>query len=93
MSDKIDYKLGELSAKVDLQGAALSRMEATLDRNTASLTEHMKRTDLAEQNLAHLRETIQPIEDHVKFIRSLMKLGTWLAGLIGAVAAGWGMFH
>jgi predicted nuclease with TOPRIM domain len=46
----------------------LTRIEGHLDRNTEVLSEHHKRT-------TQLEERFKPVEDHVRLLRALLKLG------------------
>lgn len=64
--------MGKLQDDVEEIRAIVSRMEGDLKY-------HIKRTDLLEAKF-------EPVEDHVKFIRQLMRLVTWCAGLTGAAA-------
>lgn len=93
VSEKVEFKLGQISATLEAQDKALERIETTLSTNTAALSEHMRRTNLAEANIEHLRSQVQPIEDHVKFVRTLMKFGTWCAGLVGAGTTLWKLLN
>lgn len=47
-----------------------------LARNTDSLVEHVKRTQLLE-------ERVKPIEDHVIFLRNLAKLLALVSAIVG----------
>lgn len=63
MSKRIDYiidKLTELTVKQN-------EISSHIDRNTTSLEEHMKRTQLLE-------ERFKPIEENAIFVRKLVKL-------------------
>lgn len=77
-----NYVLAEMKrqgALADEQASMLARVDKTLDRNTASLEEHMKRTSLLESEL-------RPIKAHVEFVNSAAKFVTILFGAAGAVA-------
>ena len=56
----------------------LGEIRAHLAEIKVDLKHHIKRTELLE-------ERFEPVEDHVKFIRQLMKTITWLAGTSVAV--------
>lgn len=70
-----DSKLDKIESKVDVIVERIHAIDKTLERNTASLELHIKRTDLLEQKL-------KPVEDHVAAINGFMKF----IGFIGIVA-------
>jgi hypothetical protein len=57
----------------------IGSIDKTLEFQAAQLEEHIKRTDFLEHRLV-------PIEDHVKFIRGLMRLAMYLASIGAAIA-------
>ena len=73
--------------KVDSISEDISEIKVIMARNTASLEEHMRRTALAEQQIASLREDLLPVEDHVKQVRWTAKAIVWLAVSIGGLVA------
>lgn len=66
--------LNHLLEELRAQGARLDELNSTMVRNTASLEEHVKRTNMLEQE-------IKPIQDHVRFISNLAK-GASIGGAI-----------
>jgi len=72
----------------------LTRMANTLERNTLSLVEHMRRTDLAEVAINHLKEEheeleerVGPLEGHQLERQATSKMLRTLAGAVAAVAS------
>lgn len=74
----------------------LARHEALHERNTASLEHHVKRTDLAEDNIRLLQdhdaafreeltskisEELKPIKAHIAFVNGAI----WALGIAGAI--------
>lgn len=57
----------------------LAEINQTLKFQARQLEEHIKRTELLEQRMI-------PVEDHVKFINTLIKTITFLAGSGGFIA-------
>lgn len=74
--------------KLDKIVEDVNEIKVILARNTSSLELHMKRTDLAEQNLEQLRqevsEDLKPIKEHISMIKGAM----WLLGMLGAMLLG-----
>lgn len=79
LSDKLFTELTEIKATQN------HHSEKLVEYNTL-LTEHMKRTELME-------DRFKPVEDHVKFVRHLLKALTYLMALGGSVASVWQLFH
>ncbi len=67
-------KLDRILDKLEAQGELLARHSVLHEKNTEDLTVHVKRSDrLEEDNRLRAKEIehrIQPIEDHIKMLRS-----------------------
>lgn len=68
-----------LDEKVEHIIEVIHNIDKTLDRNTASLELHMKRTDLLEKKL-------EPVEKHVAAMNGAFKLLGVLSLLVGMFA-------
>lgn len=79
--DNHDFLMGEMSGQLKEHDKVLRRIETTLDKNTETLVHHVQRTNLAEENIAMLRQSFKPVEEHVVFVRRLGRLVITLAGL------------
>lgn len=66
-----EYIIAELRE----QGKRLDIQNATLVRLTASVEEHVRRTNLLEQQIV-------PLKAHVALINSICKIATALAGIV-----------
>lgn len=58
----------------------IGSIDKTLEFQAGQLEEHIKRTEILENRVI-------PIEDHVKFIRGLMRLAMYLATISAAIAS------
>lgn len=76
MSDKVEKKLDAVEEKLDKITEHLSSIDVTLAVNTASLVEHVKRTNLLEAEL-------KPVSKHVVMMESAFKI----IGVVGSAAA------
>ena len=65
----------------------VSTIKVTLERNTASLEHHVRRTDIAEANLALLRAEVKPLQDWHTTIANLLKLVAASATVLAILAA------
>lgn len=66
----------------------LHGIEKTLERNTVALEEHMRRTELAEENIELLRSDVREIERHVISVQGVAKFIAFcgvVAALVSAV--------
>jgi hypothetical protein len=68
-------EIKRLASVVDRLDTRLDSIDLTLARNTASLEEHVRRTNTLEQIILETKKEIAPIQDHVKFMRTLAYVG------------------
>ena len=76
----MDEKFQRLENKLDTLGDKLSDIDKTLVRNTVSLEDHVRRTNLLEEKLA-------PVEKHVAMIQGVAKFIALLAALLAIAKA------
>lgn len=69
MSKKNEENLSKIEAKIDQLDSRLDNVDVTLVKQEAQLAEHIRRTNLLEASL-------QPVEDHVKYMNGALKLIT-----------------
>ena len=81
-----ENRLDRLEAKIDKIAEAVASVDRTLERNTTSLEFHVKRTDLAEQRIEQVAESLRPIEQHVAMVQGALKLLTMGLAVIGTLA-------
>lgn len=58
----------------------VTEIKIIMARNTASLEEHVRRTNLLESKVGH-------VEDHVVFVQRLTKLVPWSLGIVVSLLA------
>lgn len=85
---EIKDKLKGIEDKLDEHTKILASVDKTLALQAQQLEQHMRRTDLAEENIKMLREEFKPVEGHVEFVNKLAKLVALTAGIASAVFAG-----
>lgn len=81
----MDMKLSRLEDKLDKHSDILSSIQGNLQ-------EHMRRTQIAEDNIGKIAESIAPIQEHVALIRASGKIVTVITVIVGTVAALWQAF-
>ncbi len=82
--DDIKEDLSRIESKIDEHSKILSSMDKTLALQAQQIDHHIKRTDLAEQNLELLRTDFKPVQRHVEFVGGMLRLVTVLAAIAGA---------
>lgn len=75
-SEGIRYMDNRIEDKIDKISDRLNSIDVTLAKNTVSLEEHIKRTNLLE-------EEVKPIKKHVDMIEGALKL----IGVLAMIAA------
>ena len=74
----------------------LSELNEKVGRQEARLEEHMRRTEVAETNIANIAETIKPVQAHVAMVEGSLKvlgvIGGILAFIIGTGITTWSLF-
>lgn len=83
MSDRLD----KIETKIDKFGEHLSNIDKTLERNTVSLEEHMRRSDAIEAYVKRIEEEdLKPVKKHVNNITAAVKGILWFCGVAAGVA-------
>jgi tetrahydromethanopterin S-methyltransferase subunit G len=82
VEEVMEQRLDKLDEKLD----RVAELQAEM---VGSLKEHIRRTEIAEDNIEKIANALQPIQEHVAFIRGLGKLGTGLLALLTAIATVW----
>jgi hypothetical protein len=78
-------ELKRLATVVDRLDTRLDSIDLTLARNTASLEEHVRRTNALEALVVETKKDIKPIQDHVVFMKTLAYLGGLLVSALFAL--------
>lgn len=78
--DDLESKLGRIEDKIDVMQSSVVSMDKILDRNTASLEIHEKRTTASEKRIEY-------IEKHVYVLNAMVKIAAGVAGFSGCVLA------
>lgn len=76
----MERKFDRMEEKIDRVEASLNSIDKTLDRNTLSLEEHMRRTALLE-------DAFKPVQEHVIMVRGVGKTIMWLTAIISLIVA------
>jgi hypothetical protein len=76
----MDNKFDRLENKIDLVIEKIHSIDKTLERNTVSLEEHMRRTNALELKL-------EPVERHVSGVSVVLKAFGWCVGIIATLIA------
>lgn len=85
MSDKL--LLEQILEKQEKTSEDITDIKIVIARQEESLKHHIRRTDLAEENMALLREEMKPIHAHVNYINGALKFVGLLSLVAGFVAS------
>jgi hypothetical protein len=76
--DKLENKLDKLDDRLDTIGLIL-------EKNTAALEYHIKRTDILETSLSDFKDDLKPVEKHVAYMQGAAKLIAILSLCVGLI--------
>ena len=71
---------------LDKIGEDISELKVTAAKQEENIKEHIRRTEIAEENLSILRNEIQPLKEHVIAINGVLKVIGILSIIIGSAA-------
>lgn len=94
LEDKLDDRFNRVENKQDEITKEVGAVNVTLIRQEGQLAEHIRRTQLAEENLSLLRSEFKPVEFHVQKQRYLWSLvGKVCATIVAAVTMAVGLIE
>ena len=76
-----------MDPRIDRIEEKLDRIVDTQGEMRADLQEHMRRTEIAEENVERLAMAMAPVQEHVATVRALTRLLSAALALAGVVAA------
>lgn len=82
MSDELDAVHGKLDKIVDI----LTVVQVSQGKTEISILEHVRRTELAEENIRLLREELDPVKTHVSKAQAIISFLAWGACILVAIA-------
>jgi chromosome segregation ATPase len=83
MTDK--KLLEKLDEKLDKVEERLSAIDITLAKNTQSLDEHIRRTELAEEAIIIIKDELKPIQKHVTQVHTVLQAIGFISILVSIV--------
>lgn len=83
MKDQLERMLD----KLDALDERLNKIEVTLERNTVTVEDHARRSDLLEMALEQIWDEIKPVQAHVDKVEGALKVFGGLCAAVGALAA------
>ena len=90
LEDRFSKRMDKVEDKIDKLADISAANAVKLAENTSSLVDHMRRTEILEEELKTQKTNLEELEDNidfmVKFPKYLFLFGKWVAG-IGAAAA------
>lgn len=84
--------LNKMYERQEKMSEDINEIKVILGKQEEHLKQHILRTELAEENIALLREQIQPIEKHVQMVSGVLKFLGLISVLVGIVLGIKGIF-
>lgn len=78
--------LKRLEDKVDKIADDIGEIKVTLARNTTTVEYHVKRSDIADENIQIIRNELGPIKEHVSKVKGALSLLYTGAKVLAALA-------
>lgn len=85
MSDEINSKLDKMAEKLDRMSDTMTVIQVSQGKMEVNVDEHIRRTGIAEDNIAMIRSEMKPIQEHVTQVQTITKFAMWIIGGIGAL--------
>lgn len=83
--DFLFKSIEKLHEKVDKMNEKIHHIDKTMEVNTASLVEHVKRTDLLEAEVKKEASKTKHLEEDVKKVKTVYKFLAWCAGAVSFI--------
>lgn len=64
----------------------ISALKVTSAKQEENIKEHIRRTEIAEENLDLIRKEIEPLKEHVIVINGFLKIVGAISVIVGSVA-------
>lgn len=70
----------------------LTEIQISQARTEVNMAEHMRRTQLNEENMALIREELIPIKEHVTQVRTTGRILMWVIAAAGSIGTAFTAF-
>jgi len=80
-----DERYSRFETKLDKLDERLDSMDKVMERNTASLELHMKRSDANEAAIEEVKKAMSPVITHVNRVTWMFKGIAWFVGVVGSI--------
>jgi BRCT domain type II-containing protein len=64
----------------------VSELKVTSAKQEENIKEHIRRTEIAEENLELIRKEMQPLKEHVIVINGVLKIVGAVSVIVGSIA-------
>lgn len=83
MSDE----LNGIHDKLDKMNDVMTQIQVSQARMEINVSEHIRRTEIAEEHIDLIRKELEPVKEHVSQVRAVVKFSMWIGGAIGTLLA------
>lgn len=82
----MEFNTDRIYSTLDKIQEDVSELKITSAKQEENLKEHIRRTELAEENLSLLRSEVEPIKQHVSMMNGVLKIVGLTSVIIGTIA-------
>jgi predicted nucleic acid-binding Zn-ribbon protein len=79
-----DSKFSKIESKIDRIADKISNIDVTLVKQQASIDEHIRRTNIAEENIRMIRKELVPVHKHINMLQGGAKVTGIISGVVYA---------
>ena len=91
LEDRFSKRMDKVEDNIDKLADISAANAVKLAENTSSLVDHMRRTEILEEELKAQKNNLEELEDNIdfaiKFPKYLYLFVKWIAGIAAAIAA------
>jgi hypothetical protein len=84
---KLEDKLNKIAENISNIDVTLAQQAGLLDKQSALLAEHIKRSDLNEEDIKMLRADFNPVKDNIIMLQGAFKFFVVLVSIAGVIAS------
>lgn len=77
----------DINQKLEVIEREIVEIKLILVRQEENIRHHIRRTDLAEENLKELRNQLKPIETHVRHVEGALKVFGFISVLVAVAVS------
>ena len=81
----MNEELNSVHEKLDKIADIMTVIQVSQAKTEVSILEHVRRTELAEENIRLIRKELDPVKIHVSKAQAVIKFSAWAIGIVVAL--------